>query len=187
MDNSGAQESRETLRVWDLFVRMFHWSLVAAMASAWFTSSLRGELHQWIGLGVAALVLGRVIWGFVGKGHARFASFINGPIVVSRYLIDILRGRERRYLGHNPAGGAMIIALIGCILATVLTGWLMTTDAWYGDDRMQFTHSAFAYSVVGLIVLHIAGVALASLRHRENLPRAMITGFKRGASGDDVA
>ncbi|MEP6826955.1 MAG: cytochrome b/b6 domain-containing protein [Aestuariivirga sp.] len=181
-----AQKSGAMLRVWDIFVRLFHWSLVAGMAAAWFTSSIRSETHQWIGLAVAALVIARIVWGFVGKGNARFAGFIKGPITVTRYLVDIVRGSERRYIGHNPAGGAMIVALLLCILATAFTGWLMTTDAYYGDDTMQFTHSAFAYAVVGLIILHIAGVALASFRHRENLPRAMITGLKRGPAGDDA-
>ena len=181
----GAQKSGASLRVWDLFVRIFHWSLVAGMAAAWVTSS-RSDTHQWIGLLVAALVISRTIWGLFGRGHARFASFIKGPVAVARYLQEILQGRERRHLGHNPAGGAMIVALIISILATTLTGWLMTTDAYYGDDTMQVTHSAFAYGVVGLITLHIAGVALASYRHRENLPRAMITGLKRAPTGDDI-
>jgi cytochrome b len=175
------------LRVWDPFVRLFHWSLVAGMAATWFTSSIRGELHQWIGLVVAGLVVARIGWGLMSKGHASFASFVKSPATVVGYLADILRGTEQRYIGHNPAGGAMIVALIIFVLGTCLTGWLMTTDAWYGDDAMQFTHSALAYSVVALVVLHLAGVVLASLRHRENLPRAMVTGLKRAPQGDDVA
>jgi len=182
----GAQKSGASLRVWDPFLRLFHWSLVAGMAAAWFTSSIRGEAHQWIGLAVAALVGLRLIWGFAGKGYARFSSFVRSPLVVARYLIDILRGSERRYLGHNPAGGAMIVALILCILGTCLTGWLMTTDAWYGEDKMQFTHSAFAYSVVGLVVVHLGGVILASIRHKENLVAAMINGKKRAPGEGDV-
>ena len=182
-----AQKSADMLRVWDPFVRLFHWSLVAGMVATWFTSSIRGELHQWIGLVVAGLIIARVGWGLVGKGHARFGSFVSSPATVVGYLADILRGTERRHIGHNPAGGAMILALIIFILGTCLTGWLMTTDAWYGDDAMQFTHSIFAYSVVALIGLHLAGVVLASLRHSENLPRAMVTGLKRAPGGDDVA
>ena len=81
----------------------------------------------------------------------------------------------------------MIVALIFTVLGTALTGWLMTTDAWYGDDAMQFAHSALAYGVVGLVVLHVAGVVLASVRHKENLPRAMVTGMKRAPEEGDVA
>jgi cytochrome b len=182
-----AQNSRAMLRVWDPFVRLFHWSLVLGMGAAWFTSSIRSDTHQWIGLAVAALVVARIIWGLVARGHARFAEFVRGPSAVIGYLIDILRGAERRYIGHNPAGGAMIVALIIFILGTCLTGWEMTTDTWYGDDTMQFAHSAFAYSVVALVALHLAGVVLASVRHNENLPRAMVTGLKRAPEGNDVA
>ena len=182
-----AQKSGAMLRVWDPFVRLFHWSLVLGMGAAWLTSSIRSDTHQWVGLAVAALVVARIIWGLVAKGHARFAEFVRGPSAVIGYLRDILRGAERRYIGHNPAGGAMIVVLILFILGTCITGWEMTTDAWYGDDAMQLAHSAFAYSVVALVVLHLAGVVLASVRHRENLPHAMVTGSKRAPEGDDVA
>jgi cytochrome b len=182
-----AQKSGAMLCVWDPFVRLFHWSLVLGMGAAWLTSSIRSDTHQWIGLAVAALVMARIIWGLVAKGHARFAEFVRGPSAVIGYLLDILRGAERRYIGHNPAGGAMIVVLILFILGTCISGWEMTTDAWYGDDAMQLAHSAFAYSVVALVVLHLAGVVLASVRHRENLPRAMVTGLKRAPEGDDVA
>ena len=181
------QKSGAMLRVWDPFVRLFHWSLVLGMGAAWLTSSIRSDTHQWIGIAVAALVVARIIWGLVAKGHARFAEFVRGPSAVIGYLRDILRGAERRYIGHNPAGGAMIVVLILFILGTCISGWEMTTDAWYGDDAMQLAHSAFAYSVVALVVLHLAGVVLASVRHRENLPRAMVTGLKRAPEGDDVA
>ncbi len=181
------QKSGAMLRVWDPFVRLFHWSLVLGMGAAWLTSSIRSDTHQWVGLAVAALVVARIIWGLVAKGHARFAEFVRGPSAVIGYLLDIVRGAERRYIGHNPAGGAMIVVLILFILGTCISGWEMTTDAWYGDDAMQLAHSAFAYSVVALVVLHLAGVVLASVRHRENLPRAMVTGLKRAPEGDDVA
>ncbi|MDE2383762.1 MAG: cytochrome b/b6 domain-containing protein [Alphaproteobacteria bacterium] len=187
MRSPDTQKPGATLRVWDPFVRLFHWSLVGGMAAAWFTSSIRSDTHQWIGLGVAALVGLRIVWGFAGSRHARFANFIKGPRVVLNYIGALAWGTERRYLGHNPAGGAMILVLLTDILITVLTGWLMTTDAWYGDDAMQLAHSAFAYSVVGLVIFHLGGVALASLRHRENLVRAMVTGQKRAPAPEDVA
>jgi cytochrome b len=187
MNSPDAPQNHKTLRVWDILVRLFHWSLVAGMAAAWISSSSRSEAHQWIGLGVAGLVVLRLIWGFVGTRYARFSNFISGPRAVLRYLGSIVRGNEQRHVGHNPAGGAMIVALIVAILLTGLTGWLMTTDAYYGDEVMQFTHSAFAYGVVALIALHLAGVVLASVRHKENLVRAMITGEKRAPHEGDVA
>ena len=102
------------------------------------------------------------------------------------YLAAILRGTEARYLGHNPAGGAMILGLMAAMLATALTGWLMGTDTWYGDDRMVTAHSLCAHGLLALVILHLAGVALASVRHRENLPLAMLTGRKRPADPGDI-
>ena len=183
IQTSGAQPN---VRVWDLLVRIFHWSLVASFATAWFTSSLRGDTHQWLGLIAAALIAFRLLWGFVGSPYARFAQFIRNPRVTTCYIIDILKNREARYIGHNPAGGMMVLALLFGVAGTALTGYLMTTDAWYGEDSMQITHSVFAYGVVFLLIGHIGGVVLASVRHRENLLAAMTTGNKKAPHEGDV-
>ncbi len=174
------------LRVWDPLVRIFHWSLVASFATAWFTSSSRDETHQWIGLAAAMLIAFRLLWGFVGTPYARFSQFIRRPSAVINYLIDILKNREARYIGHNPAGGVMALALLTSISGTAFTGWLMTTDAWYGEEAMQIIHSAFAYATVFLVAGHLTGVILASYRHKENLVKAMVTGEKRPAEPIDV-
>ena len=180
-------DAHEGVRVWDPLVRIFHWSLVASFATAWFTSSSRDETHQWIGLIAAALIAFRLLWGFVGSPYARFAKFIRGPRVTLAYVIDILKNREARYVGHNPAGGMMVLALLFGVAGTALTGYLMTTDAWFGEDSMQITHSVFAYGVVFLLIGHIGGVILASIRHKENLVVAMVTGTKKAPEVDDVA
>ncbi|MEO5757580.1 MAG: cytochrome b/b6 domain-containing protein, partial [Mesorhizobium sp.] len=104
-----------------------------------------------------------------------------------RYLSAILSGREARYIGHNPAGGAMVIVLIAAIGSTALTGWLMTTDAYFGVSWVEAAHSLAAHGLLLLVFLHLGGVALASFRHRENLIWAMITGRKRKAEPADVA
>jgi cytochrome b len=173
-------------RVWDPVVRLFHWSLVGGFALAWFTPTRSESVHMWAGYAAAGLIGLRLVWGIIGTRHARFADFVKRPAVVLAYLGAILRGTEARYLGHNPAGGAMILALMAAMLGTAYTGWLMYTDTWYGDDRMVAIHSAFAHGLLALVVLHLAGVALASIRHRENLPRAMLTGQKRPAGPGDV-
>ncbi len=173
-------------RVWDPVVRLFHWSLVAGFALAWFTPTRSESIHVWAGYAAAGLIGLRLIWGFIGTRHARFASFVKRPATVLAYLRAILRGTEARHLGHNPAGGAMILALMATMLGTAFTGWLMFTDTWYGDDRMVALHSLFAHGVLGLVLLHLAGVGLASLRHHENLPRAMLTGRKRPAGPGDI-
>jgi len=178
--------SHKTTRVWDPFVRLFHWSLVGGMAAAILTSSSRDDTHQWIGLAIGVLLAARILWGFVGTHYARFTQFVRSPRVSITYIFSIIQGSEQRYLGHNPAGAMMILILMLSIIVTVATGWLMTTDVYYGDDTMQELHSLCAYSVIGLAIIHVFGVILASRHHHENLVRAMVTGEKRSAEIDDV-
>ena len=186
MKNPDAQPSAKTLRVWDILIRIFHWSLALSFASAWASSSSRDDTHQWIGLFAAALITFRLIWGFNGGHYARFAQFVRDPKTTLAYLLAILRGTEARYIGHNPAGAMMVLALLAGIAATATTGLLMTTDAYFGDDAMQELHGFCADATVVLIALHICGVVLASFRHKENLVAAMITGEKRSAVDTDI-
>ncbi|MBS0563517.1 MAG: cytochrome b/b6 domain-containing protein [Proteobacteria bacterium] len=175
-----------TARVWDPLVRLFHWSLVASFATAWLSANRTEALHMWAGYAALGLIASRVVWGVVGTRHARFADFVRHPRIVIAYLRDIVRGTEARHIGHNPAGGAMVIALMAGVAALGLTGWMMYTDAWYGDDRLAALHGFIADGVLILILLHLAGVALASLRHSENLVRAMVTGAKRPPGRNDI-
>ena len=175
------------IRVWDPFVRAFHWALAACFAAAWLSPENWEGLHDAAGYAAGALVALRVVWGFVGPGYARFAQFVRSPETVIAYLRAIKDGSERRYIGHNPAGGAMIVVLLAAIAATAVSGWLLTTDAFWGSTALQHVHSAFAHGVLALVVLHLGGVLLASLRHRENLARAMVVGVKRTAGPGDVA
>jgi cytochrome b len=165
--------------VWDPFVRVFHWCLVTSFAVAWLSSAQWDAVHEWFGYAAALLVAFRLFWGLVGTRHARFSDFVYSPSVVVSYLKEILAKREPRYLGHNPAGGAMILALLAAMAATALTGWLETTDAYFGVAWVQDTHSYLAHAILVLAAFHVGGVALASLRHKENLVRAMITGLKK--------
>src|SRR5215470_10972612 len=109
------------VKVWDLFVRVFHWSLATAVLIAWATDEPIW-LHSWLGYLAAILVVLRVIWGFIGAEQARFISFVRGPKLVSDYLAGLIRFSSPRFLGHSPAGGAMIIALLIMIAATAGTG-----------------------------------------------------------------
>jgi cytochrome b len=135
----------------------------------------------------------RLVWGLVGSRHARFGDFIHRPRVVLAYLRDTLRGRAARYLGHNPAGGMMIAALLVSLLMTGVSGLALygagdqagplaqamigSGEGW--DEALEEIHEFFANFTVLLVAVHVAGVMLASLLHRENLVRAMITGYKR--------
>lgn len=171
-------EPQGGVRVWDPLVRVFHWTLAAAFLGAFLLEDPRG-LHRGLGYVAAAAVAVRIVWGLVGPGHARFADFVPTPAGFLGYARASFAGRERRYLGHNPAGGAMVVALLAVVLTLGVTGWLMGTDAFWGDDRIKAVHEAVANLGVGLVALHLGGVAWESRRHRENLVAAMITGVKR--------
>ncbi len=175
------------IRVWDPFVRAFHWAIAASFAVAWASSESWERLHNAAGYVAGGLVALRIVWGFIGPRYARFQQFVRSPDTVIDYLRAIREGSERRYIGHNPAGGAMIVVLIAAMAATAVSGWLMTTDAFWGSTAVQHVHSLLAHGVLVLVVVHLGGVALASLRHHENLVRAMVVGVKRPAEPGDVA
>lgn len=119
----------ERVRVWDPLVRLFHWSLVAAFAAAWLTADEVQQVHEVAGYAIMGLIAFRFAWGLVGSRYARFRQFLRGPGTTLGYLGDMVRGRERRYLGHNPAGAAMIVALLLTLSGTAFTGWLMAEPA----------------------------------------------------------
>ncbi|MCI4679754.1 cytochrome b/b6 domain-containing protein [Rhodoblastus acidophilus] len=168
-----------TVAVWDPFVRLFHWSLVALFTIAFVTGDEIAWLHLWAGYAIASLVILRIIWGFVGPRHARFANFLRPLGDVLAFLRQSLRLKAPRHIGHNPAGGYMILVMFGLLTYLTMTGMLLTTDAFWGSHLLKEAHEAGAYAMVGLVALHLAGVALASVEHGENLVRAMVTGRKR--------
>ncbi|QIR86799.1 cytochrome b/b6 domain-containing protein [Paracoccus sp. AK26] len=175
----------DRVRVWDGFVRLFHWSLVGLIAGTWLTADGPKLWHEGMGYAVVGLIAARLVWGFVGPRHARFGDFVRGPRAVLDYLRALRAGREPRYLGHNPAGGAMIVALLMAVSGTALTGWLQTTDAFWGSEVMEEVHEALATLILVLAGLHVAGVVVESLRHRENLVLSMLTGTKRPLAATD--
>jgi len=174
------------IRVWDLVVRLFHWGLVLSFAIAWLSANSWEALHIWAGYAAGGIILVRFAWGWVGPPYARFTQFVRSPKATLGYLSAILHGSEVRYIGHNPAGGAMVVALIAAVGATAFTGWLLTTDALWGVSWAQHLHGLVADGLLALVGLHVAGVALASFRHRENLVAAMLTGIKRSPEPGDI-
>lgn len=193
-----------TIKVWDPLVRIGHWLLVAAFFTAWLTEDDFLIQHVWAGYVVAAVIIVRVAWGFLGTPNARFRSFVRSPATTLRYLGDMLKGRPRRHTGHNPAGAAMIVALLLTITATGVSGLFIYAieeqagplAAWvapaaeadegeHGEDpREEFWeefHEIAANLALLLVAVHIGGVLWSSYAHRENLVRAMLTGRKRAA------
>ncbi|PHQ98205.1 MAG: cytochrome B [Marinosulfonomonas sp.] len=175
------------VRVWDPLVRIFHWALVLSFAIAWISAESLDDLHIWAGYAAAALIGFRLIWGLIGPRYARFTQFIKGPGTVLGYLKSMLRGSEPRYVGHNPVGGAMILALLTSLGGTSWTGWLLTLPKWERSDWLEEGHEIIAGVTLALVVLHIVGVIVASWRHRENLVLSMVNGQKRSASPDEIA
>jgi cytochrome b len=179
------------VKVWDPFVRIAHWTLVTCVLSAWATGEIKissiEALHEWLGYAALAVIAARLLWGFVGPRYARFAQFIVGPARTLSYARTALHGSEPRYLGHNPLGGWMIVALLTTAAAASVTGWLSITDRYWGVGWMQDTHEAVGNALIALAVLHVAGVLFTSVRHRENLVAAMWTGIKRAPAGRDIA
>ncbi|WP_046864005.1 cytochrome b/b6 domain-containing protein [Microvirga massiliensis] len=188
------------IRVWDPFIRIAHWLIAAGVLLNWFTDEPLW-LHTWVGYLIAGLVIARVLWGFTGPEHARFVSFLRGPRSVFDYLAGLVRFSSRRYVGHSPAGGAMIVALLFMIAVTAGTGMAnLAADRGEGPlsgiiakvERpprvpsqrrppllIKEVHETMANITLFLVVLHVGGVVLASLAHRENLVLAMVTGRKR--------
>jgi cytochrome b len=171
--------SDKTVRVWDPFVRIFHWSLVGLFAAAFMSGDEIEWLHILLGYAIAVLVALRIVWGFVGSRYARFSNFVCSPRTIVAYVAEAARWRAPRYLGHNPAGAVMIIALLLMVAGIAVTGFAMTTDAFWGAKWVEQLHEGLAYATLGLIALHIAGVVFSSLAHRDNLVKAMVTGRKR--------
>lgn len=165
--------------VWDPFVRVFHWSLVSAYAVAWASAEEWASLHERAGYFIAVLIGLRVVWGIVGTRHARFGDFLAGPGRTLDYLRSLRRGHAQRFLGHNPAGGWMIIALLLTLAVTVASGVAMQG----AGERWEDLHEGAANLTLLLVIVHVSGVLVSSVLHHENLLRAMVTGRKlRGES-----
>ena len=173
-----------TIRVWDPLVRALHWTLVACVLGNLLNES--GEtLHRALGYTATGVVLTRLVWGFVGSRHARFADWFPTPARLLPYLRALLQGRAPRHIGHNPAGAVMMLALLTLVLGLGTTGYLMTTDAFFGEDWLEEIHEALADVLVGAVALHVAAALFESWRHRENLVASMLHGRKRAPASDE--
>lgn len=176
--------STPSVTVWDIAVRVFHWGLVTAVLVAWFTGGSGNRVHEIAGFVVSALVLFRITWGIGGTRHARFTDFVRGPWTVLKYLNDVARMRAPRHLGHNPAGGAMIVALLLLLVVVSVTGMMQLSTRFFGISWVEDVHHYAANILMAIVPLHILGVIVSSWLHQENLVRAMFTGKKPALAGD---
>lgn len=186
--------------IWDIFIRVYHWLLVASIGFAWWTIEQGGDWMEWhmvSGILVLSLVLFRVIWGFVGGGYARFKQFLCSPLATLRYTHDLMRNKEAHYVGHNPMGGWAVIALLLFCAIQALTGLFTTDDIWFegplfhlidsslASDITRF-HKLFFNILLGMIVLHIAAILFHQIVRKEKLIQAMFSGKKSAADAVDI-
>jgi cytochrome b len=129
----------------------------------------------------------RVIMGVAGSGYWRFSQFLRGMTATLAYVKDVLKHRELRYLGHNPLGGWMVMALLADAVATGVTGWLFTTDRFWGTKWLEELHGALGEALLPLLFLHVAGAVFTSYRRRENLIASMLHGRKAAAEAGDIS
>ncbi|MCK5396188.1 MAG: cytochrome b/b6 domain-containing protein [Gammaproteobacteria bacterium] len=180
------------IKVWDPLVRFFHWALVSAFFIAYITEEDFLTIHSWAGYLILSLLCIRFVWGFIGTRYARFSDFAYSPTNIIQFLKDTLRLSAKRYLGHNPAGGAMVFLLMFSLLITTTSGVVLLgaeehagpVAHWFAQpesrwaDILEEVHEFFANFTLFLVFVHVAGVLVESLIHKENLVSAMITGFK---------
>jgi cytochrome b len=194
------------VRAWDLPTRLFHWALVLCIISAWVSFEYAGKLgdptlrwHRWNGYAILVLLVFRILWGFVGGSTSRFEAFICSPRAALGYLKDILAGRHRAYLGHNPAGSWMIVALIAVVMAQAVLGLFtlehnevtagplqrLILDNEAMTKLVQTLHGRGFYIILGLVALHVLANVLYQHLAKDKLITAMVTGRKPVTAYED--
>lgn len=182
-----AREGLATVKVWDLPTRVFHWLLAASFAGAYLTSESERlqNIHVMLGYTVAGLIGFRLVWGLIGTRYARFGSFLFPPSRVVGYLRSLLSRAPEHHVGHNPAGAVAIFLLLGLGLLTVLSGFANYQEL--GGEWLEELHEGMAGTMLAVVAVHVAGVAVSSFLHKENLVAAMISGNKPGTPDQGIA
>jgi len=172
--------------VWDVPTRVFHWLLVLSFTGAYLTaeSERYRDIHVVLGYTMLGLLGFRLLWGFFGTRYAQFSSFLFKPDEIIAYVMTLFKGKPAHYSGHNPAGSVAIWLLLSLGIATGISGVLVLQDL--GSDVMEEVHEVFSNGMLAVVFIHIAGVVVSSVIHRENLVRSMITGFKTAAPNEGI-
>jgi len=168
-----------TIAVWDLPLRLWHWALAICVLAAWFTPTVFDRLHRIVGYTVLGLLAFRLVWGFWGSRYSRFRMVGVRLRAAPGYLWNLRRGMTGRYIGLNPAGTLMLVALLASLAVSTITGAMSVTTTFFGVWWVEDTHHYSSDAVIVLVVVHVVGVVLMGLLQRESLVRAMITGRKR--------
>ena len=168
----------QRILVWDVPTRVFHWLLVMAFCGAFLTaeSERYRDIHILSGYTLLGLIAFRLLWGFVGTRYAQFRSFLFKPGEILVYLLSLLKGKPKHYVGHNPLGSVSIWLLLGLGILSGVSGVLLFEDI--GGETLEELHEFVSNAMLVIVLIHIAGVAVSSVLHRENLARAMVTGCK---------
>ncbi|WP_407167749.1 cytochrome b/b6 domain-containing protein [Bradyrhizobium sp. ORS 111] len=175
---SAQRTASRTVQVWDLPLRLWHWALAALVLIAWFTPNGHDRLHRLAGYSVIALLAFRLIWGFAGTRYSRFTMLAARLRAAPRYIWNLRRGVTGRYIGLNPAGSAMLVALLTLLAISAITGAMQVTVTFFGVWWVEDTHAYASDAVAILVVLHVLGVVVMGILQRQNLVQAMITGRK---------
>lgn len=168
----------KSIDVWDRFVRVFHWSLVSCVLLDYFVLDDGETIHQWLGYVACALVLARIVWGFIGTKYARFSDFFPTPARIIKHLRHVINGEQDTHVGHNPMGAMMMFALMVLVVALGVTGFMQGLDAYWGEEWLMDLHDTLADMLMALVAIHaLAAIAMSRIEHT-NLIKAMITGVK---------
>ena len=177
----------QRILVWDVPTRVFHWLLVLSFAGAYLTaeSELRRDIHVVLGYTMLGLITFRFPWGFIGTRYVRFRSFLFKPGEIAAYVLSLFRKKPAHYVGHNPAGSVAIWLLLGLGILCGVSGVLAYQDI--GGDAIKDLHAFVSDAMLAVVLIHIAGVVVSSVLHRENLVLSMITGFKSAEPNEGIS
>ncbi|HVE09487.1 MAG TPA: cytochrome b/b6 domain-containing protein [Paraburkholderia sp.] len=173
--------SAARIKVWDLWVRLTHWTIAGIVV--WNLFGPTDPLHRWLGYAAAGLAALRIVWGFCGTRHARFSGWWPSRRQLAAYLHSLARGRPSHHVSHNPLGALMAMLLWVLVFALAVSGWLMRTDRYWGEDWPQALHMWLSIALEVCVCVHIGAAIVMSLWLRENLIGAMLTGTKKPADG----
>ncbi|WP_369856737.1 cytochrome b/b6 domain-containing protein [Candidatus Thalassolituus haligoni] len=166
--------------IWDRFIRLFHWSVaVLFLANFWWLDD-GDDAHEWAGYTLLALLLARLIWGFVGPTNARFSDFLPTParLCDNWQRFGEYQRQHRHNSRHSPVGGLMVLLLLLMLTVTGVSGWMQELDAFWGEDWVQNLHRWAANSVMAMVVIHVVAVLLIQWRYRVPLLQGMLPGIK---------